>query len=86
MNAVRNRWQHEQFDPGLLGLLASPFHQARRGLRREPARLLERFSFPVEVQRKRVAEARAVAGVPLPRNENFLLDNVILARRRARPT
>lgn len=35
MNALRKRWQKEQFDPGLLGVFVNPFFFARRGLVRE---------------------------------------------------
>ena len=35
MNALRRRWQKEQFEPGWLGLLVNPFYFARRGLLRE---------------------------------------------------
>lgn len=31
-NALRNRWQREQFDPGVLGVFVNPFYFARRGL------------------------------------------------------
>jgi SAM-dependent methyltransferase len=41
MIQLRIRWQHEQFDPGWLGLLVNPFYFARRGL----ARTLREF-FP----------------------------------------
>ena len=35
MNALRKRWQREQFDPGVLGIFINPFFFARRGLVRE---------------------------------------------------
>lgn len=40
MNALRTRWQKEQFQPGWLGLLVNPFFFARRGLMRELRDLL----------------------------------------------
>lgn len=44
MNALRARWQKEQFDPGWLGWLVNPFFFARRGLRRELGALLPQLS------------------------------------------
>lgn len=44
MNAVRARWQKEQFEPGALGLFVNPFFFARRGLDRELRELLPRLS------------------------------------------
>jgi SAM-dependent methyltransferase len=40
MNALRARWQKEQFEPGWLGLMVNPFYFARRGLLRELRELL----------------------------------------------
>ena len=44
MNALRARWQKEQFDPGWLGLFVNPFFFARRGLGRELRGFLPRLS------------------------------------------
>jgi SAM-dependent methyltransferase len=44
MNALRRRWQQEQFDPGWLGLFVNPFYFARRGLARELRPLLSRLT------------------------------------------
>jgi SAM-dependent methyltransferase len=35
MNALRERWQRERFDPSWLGTVVNPFYHSRRGLFRE---------------------------------------------------
>lgn len=44
MNALRARWQREQFEPGWLGLIVNPFFLARRGLARELRDLLPQLT------------------------------------------